>query len=95
MQIRDLAVFPHGNPLPAREVVGGGEPLRPADLHLDCAHVDGEPGWVLARDAIAVAIVDKARRLAGDGVGDYRQAVFDSPFLNNHGKRSGCLTKFV
>ncbi len=73
MQICDLAVFSHRDALPAREVVGGGEALRPADRHFDGPDVDGQPGRVLARDAIAVpslrsgqaAIVDEARHLAG------------------------------
>jgi len=82
VQIRDLAVFSHGDALPAREVVGGGEPLRPADFHLDRADVDGQPGRVLARHAGAVPIVDEARRVTGDGVGDHGQAVFDGPFLH-------------
>jgi len=82
VQIRDLAVFPHGDALPAREVVGGGKALRPADLHLDRADVDGQPGRVLARDAVAVAVIHEARRVAADGVRHHRQAVFDGPFLH-------------
>jgi len=90
VQIRDLAVFPHRDALPAREVVGGGKALRPADLHLDRAHVDGQPGRVLTRDAVAVpslrsgqaAVVDEARHGASDGVRHHSQAVFDGPFLH-------------